>query len=119
MRSIYCSLATSARGANTMTTQQNLLRLMRLPIGDFAAVVRTADGYYVGMRHGDCGYNVFLGTPEPVHAGDGLNWTRQVWSEMTSDERRAVRAWAREPLDGSSIDLADFGVPSVEVRPEE
>lgn len=96
----------------TKRDQQNLLRLMRLPTSDFAAVVRTADGYYIGMQHDDCGYNVFLGEPCLVPNGAGLAWTLRVWSELNATERRAVRALAAAPLDGSPIDLADFGVPN-------
>jgi hypothetical protein len=95
-----------------MTTQENLLRLMNLPIGTFAGVCRTADGYYLARKHGDLGYNAFLGRPAAPHAGPGREHTLHVWHSLSPVEQIAVIQLAANPVDGAPILLEqDFGVP--------
>ena len=93
-----------------MTTQENLLRLMCLPLSRYACVVRTTDGYYIAQEHDDIGYNAFLGRPSKLHPGPGLDQTTRTWAGLTDTERLAVKALADNPLDGMPIPLADFGV---------
>lgn len=96
-----------------MSVNKTLLRLMSL--GQFQAVCRTSDGYYMAQVPGDLGYNAFLGRPAPVHDGLGHRQMLQVWAALSTDEQVAVWRLAQNPLDGSPIPLdSDFGVP----RPE-
>ena len=96
-----------------MDTQRTLLRLMNLPPSRFAGVMRTSDGFYIAQEQGDVGYNAFLGNPNPVHEGPGLENTLRIWAGLTEEEQAAVRTLAANPIDGAPIPLADFGIPAV------
>jgi hypothetical protein len=88
-----------------------LLRLMNLPDGmraNVAAVMRTSDGFYQLMDRGDCGYNRFIGKPARLHAGPGLDRTRELWASLTAEQRAAVRRAAAN-LDGP-VRLEEFGI---------
>ena len=92
-----------------MDAESTLLRLMNLP-RSFVGVVKTVDGHYIAQTEGDIGYNHFLGKPQPVHAGPGLENTLRIWSSLTVKEQQAVRAVATSPVDGQPIQLSDFGL---------
>ena len=94
-----------------MTAHETMLRLMSLP-RHFVGVTRTSDGFYIAQVEGDVGYNAFLGKPQPVHAGPGLDNALRIWAGLSDEERKAVHAVAASPMDGSPIPLTDdFGIP--------
>ncbi len=96
-----------------MTTRETMLKLMSLPVSRFDGVVYTSDGCYIAKAIGDCGYNAFLGKPQPVHNGPGRDQMLETWAGLTPTERKAVHVLAAAPGDGSPIPLSKhFGVPS-------
>ena len=96
-----------------MSATDNLIDLMNLgPLG-VEDVVRTSDGFYLGQAPGDIGYNVFIGKPDPVHEGPGVERSRAVWEGLTVQQRNAVRMRCNHPLDGERIPLSDFGIEEV------
>ena len=54
-----------------------------LGIGLYASITQTSDGYFLGMRFGDIGYNDFLGRPSEVAL-----WRTWMYLEMMSEEAR-------------------------------
>lgn len=95
---------------DTRTPTALLLAVMNLKVTGVVDVVRTSDGFYIGMDPGDCGYNRFFGAPARVHDGPGLRNTLQVWTGLTDEERTAVRQRAAFPTDGEPIPLSEFGI---------
>ena len=91
-----------------MSMNETLLKLMCIPTSTFQDVVKTSDGYYLGMAHGDIGYNAFLGQPRRPHEGPGRDSMLRVWTGLTRDERLGVLMLAQ----AKGVDLhGEFGVP--------
>lgn len=91
---------------------ENLLNLMNLRLLGLVDVVRTSDGFYIGQKPGDIGYNAFIGKPNP-NEGPGRRRSREVWEALTERERVAVRMRCNHPIDGERIPLEDFGIEEV------
>lgn len=88
-----------------------LLRVMCIPGPlrlQIIQICRTSDGVYLFRCEGEIGYDHFLGKPYPVHPGPGLEWTTQIWNNLTSDQQKEVRQTAANP-DGPIL-LSEFGI---------
>jgi hypothetical protein len=97
-----------------MDIQQTLLSLMAIPSSfNLEAIVKTADGFYIGRDRGDIGYNRFIGKPSTPHSGPGKDLILKRWHALSAGEQRLIVHAAKHPLDGSPIDLQrEFGVPT-------
>ena len=51
-----------------------------LGFGRFADITITSDGFFLGRRHGDIGYNDFLGQP----SNDAVNRTKALFKKLSS-----------------------------------
>ncbi len=91
-----------------MTPTANLLAVMNLESTHVVNVCRTSDGFYLGQRLGDTGYNVFLGASEPSHPGPGRIASRMKWDALSLYDQRMLVIRAMVPLDGVPIPLKDF-----------
>lgn len=91
-----------------MNAEKNLHKLMNLDCLNLVSIIKTADGYYLGQRLGDCGYNEFIGKPGCSVGGPGHSRTVEIWKQLSKDEQRQVLVCAT----ARRIDLAEeFGVP--------
>jgi hypothetical protein len=81
---------------------------MNLPPAMFADVTCN-QGAYLAQLQGGIGFDVFLGKPQPIHDGPGLDNTLRVWRSLSGQERHSVvnAALARK------VRLADF-IPETE-----
>ena len=81
--------------------------LIHLKHFDFADLVKTSDGHYLGMAKGDIGFNAYIGKPQAPHAGPGLTRSLRIWKGLTEDQKDDVVDAARI----RGIDLEqEFGI---------
>lgn len=57
-----------------------------LGFGRFAEVTRTADGFYLGRKRGDIGFNDFLGHPTQI----AVDRTRQLFRKLDPESQTKV-----------------------------
>lgn len=55
-------------------------------LGKLAAIVITADGYFLGRARGDCGFNYFLGTPSPA----ALARTKALFEKLSAPHQQEL-----------------------------
>lgn len=95
-----------------MTTKEKLINLMALRCKNIVDVIKTSDGFYLGMAEGDIGFNDFIGRPQAPHDGPGRDNMLKVWGGFTDQERQDVVDLA----EGKGIDLeSEFGIPVSEM----
>lgn len=83
-----------------MSAHGNLMDVMCL--GHLQDVMKTSDGFFIGMEYGDIGYNAFLGQPNP---GDiGRQFSRGTWQALNFTDQKAVVRVAK----AKAIDLRIF-----------
>lgn len=54
-------------------------------VGHFQDVIVSSDGFFLGMRHGDIGYNDFLGTPSDIAIERTVNVLKLLTTEAQQD----------------------------------
>jgi len=57
-----------------------------LGFGRFSEVTITADGFFLGRRHGDIGFNDFLGRPRQA----SVNRTRLLFQKLSPEAKKDV-----------------------------
>ena len=66
-----------------------------LGFGRFAEITITADGFFLGRRHGDIGFNDFLGRPSQA----AVNRTRLLFQKLSPEAKTDVmRLFIRKGL---------------------
>jgi hypothetical protein len=75
------------------TAMQNLMRVMNLPPGLHSITV-TSDGYVMGMREGDVGYNLFFGKPNPRPKPSTVALSVRTFDALPGSEKADVRKLA-------------------------
>lgn len=80
---------------------RDLLTICALPPGRVADVIRTSDGHYLAREVGDCGFNAFLGAPNPRPRPET---TARAWRAFRAGDRRAIVRLAR----ARGVRLRDF-----------
>ncbi len=83
-----------------MSAHGNLMEVMCL--GHLQDVMKTSDGFFIGMEYGDIGYNAFLGQPNPGQIGRAFS--RTIWQALEFPDQRAVARVAK----AKAIDLRIF-----------
>lgn len=78
---------------------ETLLQVMHLP-KHVAEVTRTSDGFYLAREAGDCGFNMFLGNPNPRPQPETVELA---WEAFKRNRRGCVKA-AR----GAGVNLRHF-----------
>ena len=80
-----------------------MLDVMNLP-PSIVEIMVTSDGHYLGREAGDCGFNAFLGKPNPQPAGPGPRRSWRIFRALAPGERRALVRRAR----ACGVDLRIF-----------
>ena len=86
---------------------RNLIDVMNLPTDAVEQITLTSDGHYLGRAFGDCGFNMFFGTPEPSHPGPGRDRSRAVFRALRLADKKQVVRWAQSV----GVDLRAFVGP--------
>ena len=90
-----------------MTALDNLIKLTNLDCLNLVDLTKTSDGFYLGRKIGDIGFNTFIGKPKPVHSGPGLNRSKCTWQSLDDTEKTLVKAIAYNK--GISL-KSEFGI---------
>ena len=91
-----------------MDVRMALLKLMSIPTSQYMDVIKTSDGYYLGMAYDDIGFSHFLGNPSPPHDGPGRDYMLATWNGLSDSDRARVYGLAK----AKGINLEhEFGVP--------
>jgi hypothetical protein len=57
-----------------------------LGFGRFAEVTLTSDGFFLGRRHGDIGFNNFLGLPSQA----AVNRTKALYKQLSDESQKKI-----------------------------
>ncbi len=67
-----------------------LLKLLALPVSlHIVGMTWTSDGFLLARVEGDCGFNLFLGSPS-FGPGPGEDYRRSIWNGFGFGARRRV-----------------------------
>ena len=80
-----------------------------LGFGRFAEVTITTDGFFLGRRHGDIGFNDFLGRPSQA----AVNRTRILYQKLSSEsQKKIMRIFIRKgfPLEYLNQEITSIAV---------
>lgn len=74
---------------------KEIMSLINIPESfGFVEIFRTSDGFFMGRKRGDYGFNDFIGKPS-FKAGPGRDRSRSVWRELPFSRKRSAIKQAR------------------------
>lgn len=87
-----------------MSTLENLMSIISLPSRLYQNFTITSDGYYLGMEHGDIGFNAFLGKPNGNLQPTTIRRSYEKFRLLSLTEKKSVVLLAR----GKGVNLRSF-----------